>query len=455
MKKKNIVKSGFIMLFITLAFSCQKLDEAPAGISTPANFYVTPAQCEAAFTGSMNNLFSTWGGYQNGTSWPDGQMEGSSLDFSISSFNDIWTMHYRAASNINAALKAVKGGSLKGNSAAVIADIEGQGRFLRAFNYFNLVRLYGKIPYIDEDTPDPISTPLTSASRLEIAAVYDKLEADLTFAIANLADYSAATPGKPNKWAAKALLTKVYLTRATAPLNQTANYAKAAAMADDIIVNGPYKLLADFRDVFKTSNKSNKEIIFAFNSSNAIETGSEYMPGNVWAPSEMDGWGSGAVIATWLATYPDQPRRSNYLLLDWTSDIYTPGAPLVNWTNSADGVPRIGKFNMPNLTLDQQVGGGPSGIAMPILRFADVLLMYAEAANGAGTGPTQLAVDRLNLIIKRANEATGKEPLATLTMSKADFDKKVIDERNYELCFENDRYYDSAKKTPFKRSEFA
>jgi starch-binding outer membrane protein, SusD/RagB family len=70
--------------------------------------------------------------------------------------------------------------------------------------------------------------------------------------------------------------------------------------------------------------------------------------------------------------------------------------------------------------------------------FADILLIYAEAINMAGSGPTQLAVDRLNLIISRANEGTGDEAAATLVMSQAEFDKKVIDERSYELCFEND-----------------
>ena len=89
---------------------------------------------------------------------------------------------------------------------------------------------------------------------------------------------------------------------------------------------------------------------------------------------------------------------------------------------------------------------------MPILRLADVYLMYAEAANMAGTGPTQLAVDRLNVIINRANapiasvfpqtSTTGTEAVATTSMSQAAFNQKVWDERNYELSFEFDRYFD-------------
>ena len=436
--------AGMLLLLLCITVtSCQKLDEAPEGISTPENFYSTAGQCEAAYAGSMNALFSTWNGYQNGVAYPDGQFEDASLDFSVGSFNEVWTWHYKAISNINAVLSAVKDGSLAGNPDDVIANVVGQGRFLRAFNYFTLVRLYGKIPYLTEDSPDPVTTPLTSDSRLEIAAVYDLIEADLVYAAENLADYDAAVPGKPNKWVAKGFLAKVYLTRATAPLNQTDNYAKARDMAEDIITNGPYELLPRFEDVFKTSNNRNMEIMFAFTTS----SDAPYMPGNVWAPSEMDGWSSGPVKILWATTiYPEQPRKHSYILLDFTSDIYDPSARIINWSESSDGVPYIGKLNMPNLTYDQQVSGGDAGIEMKLLRFADILLIYAEAANMAGSGPTQLAVDRLNSIIDRANEGTGTEPRATLAMTQAQFDQKVIDERSFELCFENDRYFDVLRK---------
>jgi hypothetical protein len=391
----------------------------------------------------MNALFVTWSGYQGLPSFPDGQFEGTSLDLGISSFNDLWNWHYKSIANINAVLKAVKGGSLAGNSQEAIDNVIAQGRFLRAFNYFTLVRLYGKIPYITEETPDPVSTPLTPESRLEVAQVYDLLEADLTFAVEHLGDYDAATPGKPNQWIAKGYLAKTYLTRATAPLNQAEYYAKARDVADEIITKGPYKLLPSLFDVFKTANNRSMENMFAFYTTSQTP----YMPGNVFAPSEMDGWSGAPVKIYWASNiYPEQPRKHSYLLLDFTSDVYDPSAPIINWSKSADGVPYIGKYNMPNLTYDQQVGGGDAGIEMKLLRFADILLIYAEAANMAAGAPTQLAVDRLNLIIDRANAGTGKEPRATLAMSKAAFDQKVIDERSYELCFENDRYFDVLRK---------
>ncbi|HRO46715.1 RagB/SusD family nutrient uptake outer membrane protein [Agriterribacter sp.] len=445
MKNLNIKLAGYLLMLIPVvgSMSCQKLDESPESISTPSNFYRSVSQCEAAYTGAMNALWVTWGGYQNPVTLPDGQYDDASLDFGVSSFNDFWIWHYKAIGNINEVLKAVKAGSLEGNAEETIANTVAQGRFLRAFNYFTLVRLYGKIPYITEDTPDPVTTPLTPESRLEIADVYGLIISDLQYAVDHLGDYDGGVPGKPDKWVAKGLLAKVYITMATAPLNKTEYYAQARDIADDVIENSPYGLLDNFEDVFKTSNNRNMEIMFAFYES----SDAPYMPGNVWAPSEMDGWSGGPVKILWATDiFPEQPRKHSYLLLDFTSNIYDPSAPVINWSASADGVPYVGKYNMPNLTYEQQVSGGDAGIEIKILRFADILLLYAEAANMANGGPTQKAVDRLNQIIDRANAGTGTEERAGMAMSAAAFDKKVIDERSFELCFENDRYFDVLRK---------
>ena len=118
--------------------------------------------------------------------------------------------------------------------------------------------------------------------------------------------------------------------------------------------------------------------------------------------------------------------------------------PIINYKNSIDGTPYIQKYLWPTITLDEQLN--ISRQYAPIYRFPDVLLIYAEAANMAGSGPTQLAVDRINLIIDRANEGVGLEPRATTAMSKSVFDAKVIRERDLELCFENDRIFDVFRK---------
>lgn len=457
--KINLFKSFILLLLIITGSSCQKLTEAPEGKLTPDSFYQTPGQCEAAFAGSMSGLFSTWDGYGSDDFFPNGQnaWPAVGLGYGPSTQNQLWQWHYKAISNINPVLKSIKAGSLKLFPAEQVADLTGQARFLRAFNYFFLVRLYGKIPFIDEETPDVVTTPLTAASRLEIAEVYDKIEADLVFAAANMYDRDPATPGKPNKWTAKGLLAKVYLTRATAPVNQVANYAKAQNMADDVIKNGPYSLVSKVTDIFKTSNVNNSECMFAFQSSDLYPS----IPGVNNSPDEWGGWGSGAVKALWAESYPEQPRKHIYLLTDWPEDLHNIGGTWVSYPNSGSGIPWNGKRCWPNLTVEQQLtDGGNNGVIMPVLRLSDVYLMYAEAANMATGGPTQLAVDRLNMIIDRANTPSvtevpktaipGIEPRATITMTKEAFDLKVLAERDYELCFEFDRYFDVLRKKILK-----
>jgi hypothetical protein len=457
--KTTIVKSSIVLLLIIISgISCQKLKEEPQGILTPVSFYATPAQCEAAFSGSMNALFTTWGGYIGVPPWPDGQMDGAALGFSPTSNVQYWQWHFKAIANINPVLKAIKAGSLSKYSEADVADIVGQAKFLRAFNYFQLVRLYGKIPFIDEDTPDVVTAPLTPESRLEIAAVYDKIVADLTYGAENMYDRDPATPGKPNKWTAKGLLAKVYLTMATAPLNQTANYAKARDVADDVIANGPYSLVPLVTDVFKTSNTNNSECMFAFQSTDLYPS----LPGIDNGPDEWGTWDDGAVKALWADSYPEQPRKHIYMLTEWPIDLNNlAGDWVTDFHTSNFGVPWNAKRSWPNLTVAEQLNdAGNNHVIMSILRLADVILVYAEAANMAGSGPTQLAVDRLNLIIDRANtpsvtdlpktNVAGTEPRATLALSQAQFNQKVLDERNYELCFEFDRYFDVLRTKTLK-----
>jgi starch-binding outer membrane protein, SusD/RagB family len=442
MKNLNIILLySSLALVLLFGASCQKLDEEPKGLSTYANFYATSGQCEAALAASMNSLYNAWEGYNQFLGlFPDGQFDGASLDFGSDHLAPFWMAHYKAISNINAVLRAIKEGNLNQEQPEVVTGVIAQGRFLRAFNYFTLVRLYGKIPFITEDTPDPVITPLTPESRLEIATMYDKIEEDLSFAIENLGDFDPSSPARPNRWQAKALLAKVYLTRATAPLNQTENYAKARDMADDVITNGPYMLLPNLDDIFKSTNKNNMEIIIAFQTTDDDPN----IDGIANAPSEWSGYSGGPVKPAWAEAYPEQPRKYSYVLINFSSDVFDPNAPIINYTQSIDAVPYIGKYNYPNMTLDEV--GSISRQNQPMLRFADVLLMYAEAANMANGGPTQLAVDRINLIIDRANGVTGSEPRATLGMTAAEFDDKVIEERNLELCFEFDRYFDVLRK---------
>jgi hypothetical protein len=103
-------------------------------------------------------------------------------------------------------IRAVKGGSIKGVDQAEIDVLIAQAKFLRAYNYFMLVRLYGDLPLITEDTPDPVTTPVKT--RTPVAAVYDLIVEDFSYAIEKLPASWDGAPGKPSVLLRKACLPK-------------------------------------------------------------------------------------------------------------------------------------------------------------------------------------------------------------------------------------------------------
>jgi hypothetical protein len=191
----------------------------------------------------------------------------------------------------------------------------------------------------------------------------------------------------------------------------------------------------DIRDVFALENKSGPEFIWSFNSTDDdIAT-----PPQIWLPGTMAfGWSDFGLKKAWTDAYPDQPRKGAYMILeDWDDVSYT------EW--SWRGSPNIRKYVYNDRSDMESLRSWPN---IPIIRYADVLLMFAEAENMVSGGPTQAAVDAVNLIIDRANDGVANpiHPRVTTSMSQAQFDAAVIQERALELFFEFDRWYDLIRK---------
>jgi hypothetical protein len=464
MKKSiNKIIPGCILFVSLMTFlpSCLDLTEVPENMMTSNNFYENAEQCQAVLVSTMNNHSSQWSGYYGTPEWPCGQYDRGRLGYSPSQFTGIWLQHYRATVNINRVIQSIKNGKLKNEiNQTTVNDILGQAYFLRAWNYFWFVQLYGKIPYNDENTPDLVAHPLTHDSRLDIDKVYDRLETDLNEAFRLMNDYKTSEKGRPCKWTAKAWLAKVYLTRATAPLNDAACFAKAAAAADEVIKNGPYELLPVV-EIFNTANLNNSELIHAFQFTNDYPA----YPGPSTGPeADWDTWGEGKVKRIWAERYPEQPRKHYYLRTWWPRNLSVANAGKPedwDWLyyddhpNEGERYPWDGKKTWPNLTAAQNLtDGGNSGILLPILRISEMYLIYAEAANMANNSGSvpQLAVDRLNVIIQRANQpfeskipatsVAGHQEEASASMTKEEFHEKVFLERQWELCFEFTAYFD-------------
>jgi hypothetical protein len=441
MKKNSMNLNKWILSLLTIftvASSCKKLEETPKSFVTPENFYTTPSQVEAAFAAAMNNLWDYWGGYGYGMGAfvNDDQLDGGDLVIPRNHASDLYNRHYAAILNLNTAMAAMKKGSLGAGTSRDEYDLlMAQAKFLRAYNYFMLVRMFGALPLLTEDIPDAINAKI---SRSPVVDVYNLIVSDFTEATNKLpAEWPASQQGRPTSGAAKGLLAKVYLTMATAPLNDVASYQKAADLAKQVMQEGKYSLVLDITKVFSLETKYGPEMMWSFNSNYAdINTDPQ-----IYKPGLLGGWGDFRVQREWEQAYPAQPRKSAYILTEIDGKNYN------EWPS--DQNPFIKKFMYDN---QQDFDNYSSIMNMPIIRYADVLLIYAEAANMANGGPTQEAVDAINQVIDRANGNLDNplHPKLTTAMSKEAFDAAVIEERNQELCFEYDRWFDLIRKRILK-----
>ena len=328
--------------------------------------------------------------------------------------NAIWVNHYATMYNINFALEKLVEAKF---DAAAKGAIEGQLKFMRAYHYFNLTRYFGDVVLATKTLSNP--NEAFELIRSPQADVYKQIEQDLTDAVKALPpSYPANQKGKITKGAALTLLGKVYLTRK--------NYNSAISTLKEVTTLG-YTLNANYKDNFDPAKKNGPESIFEVQYQGGNDLGEQSNFAYVFAPRLS------AASVTGFANTTPQGRNiptndliSAYEAGDLRKDIslktsYTIGGVTTN-------IPYIVKFTYPHTIT------GRTDNNWPILRYADALLMLAEALNEV-SGPGE-ALPLLNQIRKRA----GLEELTGLTQGT--FREAVAKERRVELAFENQRMFD-------------
>src|SRR5687768_4170478 len=157
--KNRIVKIKNLVLFfgavLLVNAACVDLDETPKDFTGPSSFYNSPGQIESAFVSAMSRLYGEWSGYGYGHGFfaSDDQLYGGNLALSDSHGSGLWSAHYRSIADLNPAIKALNMDRLGTEASQEQKDeLMAQAKFLRAFNYFSLVRLFGDVPLITEET---------------------------------------------------------------------------------------------------------------------------------------------------------------------------------------------------------------------------------------------------------------------------------------------------------------
>ncbi len=446
--KKYFSKKYIFTLLILAVFGCADIDleENPPSLLNPKSFYTTETEFEAALAGTFRPLYSGWSGFDYGyplimTSGAEDvrsdagifkDLDRLSANDSDQSISNVWRILYQSISNANAIIGNVT--NAQGISKQRLGELEGQAKFIRAFNFFFLVRWFGEVQLTTFEN----QTFIDDLKQSSVKDIYASIIADLKDAETKLPD-SFSERGRPTKGAAKALLAKVYLTMAGWPLEDTSNYALARDKAKEVIDEMNYSLEPNFADLWKAENRlTNKEFIFAFYGSTAsdgISASHMHTASRFWGNGE-GGWGDFHSEERFYDLFPDGPRKDATF-----TTVFADGTSYVD----AGVQPYMAKYRDGGET----VGNNGEGFNV-MMRYADVLLIYAEAANMAESGPSVKATEYVNMVRRRANGLDVNTPDASVDlpsgMSQLDFDKAVIAERNWELAFELNRWFDLVRK---------
>ncbi|HWB28378.1 MAG TPA: RagB/SusD family nutrient uptake outer membrane protein [Chitinophagaceae bacterium] len=428
------MKKTLLILSIGLLASCKKsfLDLAPISNANVQAFYKTPNDIMVAVNACYASLqldgqyrYAYWQfgevrsdntyNWDGAGNFPDAEID----QFKETSANAIitaaWEDTYHGIQLCNVVLNRINGVTM---SDALKNQYIGEAEFLRALMYFNLVRIYGEVPLVTKETSS-VSEGY-SETRMPVEDVYAQIVADLTDAAQKLpVSYSGADIGRATKGAATGLLGKVYLTQGM--------YDKASSTLQQVISSGNYHLLANYADLWNTANANNAESLFEVQfKKGGTGTGSNYYeqfaPRNSGTAVTGLGFAQGRSLPT-----PD--LDTSYENGDTRKDASIAESYVLNGDTVYDRYTL--KFR------DQPFIDGDADNHWPVLRYADVLLMYAEALNEQNHAPNQQAYDAVNQVRARA----GLHPLAA-GMSHDAFAQAVSHERRVELAFEGQRWFD-------------
>lgn len=422
------------------------LKENPKADITISNFYKTDNDLDMAsiaIYNQINNCFNGGPGY--GPLWGADDImtvrNGNKITyadfdtFQANSSNDKmvwWNTFYLVIKSCNGILNNYNVNSSA--SEAKKTEVAGEAYFFRALSYFFLTRVWGNIPLI---TASEINYEIKKSTPQE---VYDLIVSDLKKAETML---PVKWSGKrlqnnvdiaPTNGSAKALLANVYLTMGGWPLKQTDKFELAASKAKEVIDNKEkwgYTLLPAFKDLWTLANSFNKETVFGcyYNINTAV-----FLTENsnrlciTFSPEDEGGFGVGYGEISFYERFPPGPRKD----ATYQYDYYLNNNPanVVDYTKTLRKHPCfIKQRDGENYVWATHTIKGQNSRTVPVIRFAEVLLTYAEAKARASNAADQSCYDAINQVRKRAGLSSLPSGLSVKS-----FVDSVVAERGWEFA---------------------
>jgi SusD family. len=442
---KNIYTAITFLILLVSISSCKKfLTTTPKDSITTENYYETEAQLNTALAGVYQELKNMYAGNFQGLMGLDAdqgfynrstQLTGMGVNIVVTTepkISGTWGFLYGGIERANLLLENIHKADMDEQARAVI---RGEALFLRAFYYYMLVTHWHDVPLILESTKSvtDVHKPRTPA-----AQVYDQIIRDMEEAETLVRPASEMTnAGRVNKSAVRGMLARVCLQMAGAPLHDESKYEKAKFWAEKVIDDGFHSLNPDYKQVFINLiqdkydlRESIWEVEFYGNGDDGYRA-SGYVGiynGISYSGSNTEKWGYsyGYVAVNPLLFYAYDRRDQRR---DWTIGRYTLSNaydPVITYhpeyPNKQEASSHtVGKFRREYEISTPKTAGG-NGTNFPLLRYSDVLLMFAEADVNVSKGaPSQKAIDAVNTVRRRAfgKMLPGKELVDSLTLVDA------------------------------------
>ena len=424
-----------IITVAIVAVSCNFLDENLKGGYSSENYYTSASKAEMAVNAVYNSLYNNILWMFGDVASDDSVKGGDSGDQpQINEINDLnattdngsvstfWTDTYETISRANNVIFNVAEMDI---DAKLKARLVGEAKFLRAYSYFNLVNIFGKVPLKTQpqNTSENIHVGLS-----DIDKIYEQIDADLTDAAGSLAD---TKDGRANRSAAYALLAK-------SKLFQGKWDEAVAAITEFENIGAGYGLEPNYADLFKTGGENSKECIFAIRYGNS-KVASRGNSLNVWfSPAiEEGGYHFNQPTDSYVACFDEKTTTgADDLRLD--ASIGRDGKPWFNgttfeasWGNETGYL--VKKYDEDKV---EDMAKSQSTIPQHRIRYAEVLLIKAEALNEASASNATLAAAALDQVRNRAGLAK------TAASTQSALREAIRKERRRELGFEFHRFFD-------------
>ncbi|MBI9065361.1 MAG: RagB/SusD family nutrient uptake outer membrane protein [Marinilabiliaceae bacterium] len=340
-----------------------------------------------------------------------------------------------------------------------VRNARGLALFARGVHYFNLVRLYGRVPMVlvPFESEDDAAVPRAESEEI----VYEQVREDLEEAF-ELMSEEQFDPTFPSKWAAKAFLAKLHLQLASMQ-NDAAHWTKARDYALEVINSGMYSLVNDYGALFSMDSEFTSESIFELAFAAVPDAGSAQAnimaPWSIVSSSGSGAWGRIVILREtydrMLAACGGSPDARMEIGTQ-TRWLQKNGKTVVSYPRpkgeTIDGVKATAYTQYPAFAkwIDgAALNNNTAGNNFIVCRLAEMYLIAAEAENEIN-GPTQAACDYLNVLLSRSRGTLGYDYPVDVTPgdfnSLGNFRDRIMDERLVELVGENHTWYDARRK---------